>query len=369
MNSIKQIAAMLAAFACFASFAPAAFSQELPEWLRTMKISGDIGGRAEYINDKKRIDHYDRVRTRARFRLWVNTTFRDRMQGHFGLETSGTNPTSAWTDFTNFRNAPVYLAHLYMSYEFSDSLTVSGGKLKSDMPFWTPTQLVWKSDVNPFGVAANAGLRIGSDFKVFVNGGAFALTEYRDNMMSIDLPMNAIAVVQPGIEYKRGNFSAKGAFTVQQFSLVNHNRHSTTDWLREYRSFTLVNPAWEASWNNLAGSYGATFTGEYSKNLNESAEGRATQAYMLQAGFGNERIDRFKAWQVKVAYRRLEQNAIPYGFGNTSAYDADAGKGWEYSAALGLLKNLSFNATIYNLTDLEGNMPQTVSQFDVIYRF
>jgi uncharacterized protein YhbP (UPF0306 family) len=206
----------------------------------------------------------------------------------------------------------------------------------------------------------------------FTNTSLLALTEYRDNEFNElpadrDKPMNAIFIVQPGLEAKQGNFSVKGALAVQQFSLVNHDAHSTS-WIRSSRSYTLINPNWDVSLAKIAGPYGVSFSGEFSHNVNSSADGD-TNAYLLQVGFGDEKLSKFKTWQVKAAYRRLETNAIPVGFGQTSAYNADPGKGWECFLGLGLLKDLAFNATFYNMTDLGGNRPQLVSQFDLVYKF
>ena len=367
MNTAKMILTTLIVAGCLAIFTHEAHSQELPEWVKNLKISGDFGARTEYINDRKSTDNYDRVRERLRIRLSIDTTLVDKMKVSLGVETSGSNPTSAWTDFTDFRNQPLYVAHAYLQYEFSDKLTISGGKLKNDVPFWKPAQLVWKNDVNPFGVSANVGVKLGRNLDFFLNGGLFALTEYRDNEWGLDTPMNIIAVVQPGIEYRRGGLLTKGAVAVQQFSLVNHDISSNT-WIRSNRSHTLITSAWDVSYPNLVGSYGPMFAGEYSKNMHENADSDS-QAYLIQAGFGNEKIDRFKAWQVKAAYRRRELNAIPYGFGQTSAYDGEPGKGWEYFVALGLTGRLAFNATLYDMNNLDGALPQLVSQFDLVYRF
>ena len=367
MNRVKMIVTLLSALCCFAAFAPNGFSQQIPEWVRTLKISGDLGARTEYIHDEKSLNHFDRVRERARIRMSLDATPVNKLKVSFGIETSGTNPTSAWTDFTDFRNQPLYIAHAYAGYEVSDKLTVSGGKLKSDVPFWKPVQLIWKNDVNPYGVAANARVNIIKNLDFFLNGGIFALTEYTDYDMSLGTPMNAIAVAQSGVEYKLGKLRTKGAVSVQQFSLVNHDTSGNT-WIRQNSSSTLLAPSWDVGYANLVGSYGLMFSGEYSKNIHENVES-ATQAYLLQTGFGSEKIDRFKTWQIKAAYRRRELNSIPYGFGQTSAYNADPGKGWEYFAAFGLMRNVAFNATFYNMTDLDDKRPQVVSQFDVIVRF
>ena len=342
-----------------------AFSQEVPAWVKKLKISGDVGARTEVINDEKSSDPSDHIRNRARFRLSVDTNPVDNMTVSFGVETSGTNPTSAWVDFTDFQNRPLYLAHVYMQYKPNENLTLSGGKLKNNVPYWKPSQLIWKNDVNPYGVSANITAKLADKITFFTNSGLYALTEYYDYQRQVDVPMNAIVIVQPGIEAKYGELNVKGALAVQQFSLVNH---STTSWIRSNTSYTLINPAWDVRFNNLVSSYGANFNGEYSKNVNENAE-QDTVAYILSFGFGSASLNNFKTWQIAVAHRRLERYAIPIGFGDTSAYNADPSRGWEYSAGFGLLKDLSVTAKFFNMTDLQSNLPQLVSQFDVIYKF
>ena len=96
---------MMAAFGCLSSMA---VSQELPAWVKTLKISGDVGVRTEVINDEKTADHFDRVRNRARLRLSLDTNPVDNMTVSLGVETSGNNPTSAWVDFTDFQNQSLY---------------------------------------------------------------------------------------------------------------------------------------------------------------------------------------------------------------------------------------------------------------------
>ena len=360
----------IAAAACISA---SAFAQDLPEWVKKMKISGDIGIRTEFITDEKNISedaHYDRLRERVRFRLGVETTPIEKVKIGFGIETSGTNPTSAWVNFNNFENASLFLSHAYIQYSPSDNLTISGGKLKSDTPFWKPVQLVWKNDVNPVGVAANIRANVTDKMSFFANAAVFPLTADRrmyNNLPASDVPMHTIALAQPGLEYKiNRDIRLKGAFAVQQYSMSD--RPSSGWILSNYQSFTLLNPAWEVTFANLVSKYGVTFNGEFVSNIHDSAEAD-TGAYLIQAGFGSAVISASKDWQVKAAYRRLENFAIPRGFGQTSAYDAEPGKGWECFFGYGLVKGLAFNATFYIMTDMEGNRPQNVSQFDLIYKF
>ena len=367
---IGKMALLIAVTVCVST---SAFSQDLSELIKNTRIFGDIGIRTEITTDEKSMStdsHYDRLRIRGRFRLGFETALVEKVNVGFGIETSGNNPVSAWVNFNNFENASLLLSHAYIQYSPSDRLTISGGKLKSNIPFWEPVQLIWKNDVNPVGVAANINVNITDKMNFFANAAVLPLTADRrmyNNMPASDVPMHTIVIAQPGLEYKAAkNIKLKGAFAVQQFSMSDR---PASGWIQSnYRSFTLLNPAWEVTFSNLVSKYGVTFNGEYSSNIHESAD-VDTKTYMLQVGLGSDRIKVSKDWQVKAAYRRLENFAIPRGFGNTSAYDADPGKGWELFFGYGLVKNLEFNATIYMMTDIEGNRSQDVRQLDVVYRF
>ncbi|MDR1942287.1 MAG: putative porin [Endomicrobium sp.] len=337
----------------------------IPKWVSNMKISGDITLRTEFIHDEKGAQKYDRIRERARLRLGIETTPVDKLKAFFGIETSGTNPTSAFVDFADFSNAALFLSHAYLQYTPIKELSVSAGKIKNGVQVWKPSQLIWKNDVNPYGAAVNAKFKISDGVNIFANAGWYALTEYRDNETSKDIPMNIIAILQPGAEFKKGNFSAKAAIAFWQFDLQSH---STSTWIKSQGSYTLINPNWQIKLNKIVKSYGLTFEGEYSANVNDSAK-KDTQAYIFYLGIGDEKLGSLGTWQLKGGYRSAQANAFPLGMGNTSAYNADPGKGFEGILNLGLLKSLDLNITYYDMTDIKGKKPQQVTQIDFVYKF
>ena len=267
---LGKIAFLIVAALCIST---SAFAEDMPAWVKKIRISGDVGIRTEFITDEKSISddaHYDRLRFRGRMRLGVDTNPVDKVKVGFGLETSpradgsdGTaDPTSAWVTFTDFNNASVRLSHAYIQYSPSDVLTISGGKIKNDAHLWKPVQLVWKNDVNPFGVAMNINVDVTREISFFANAALLPLTANRqmyNNLPASDTPMHTIVLAQPGAEYKPGkNISVKGAFAVQQFSLSGR-RTNAVNWITADRSFTLLNPAWEITFSNLVSKYGVTF--------------------------------------------------------------------------------------------------------------
>jgi hypothetical protein len=186
-----------------------AFAEDVPAWVKKIRISGDVGIRTEIITDEKSFNddaHYDRLRARGRLRLNVDTNPIDKVKIGFGLETSqSASPTSAWVNFNDFENASVRLSNAYIQYSPSDVFTISGGKIKNDTFLWKPVQLVWKSDVNPFGVAANIKADVTRNINFFANVALLPLTADRwmyNNLPASDVPMHTIVLAQPGAEYK-----------------------------------------------------------------------------------------------------------------------------------------------------------------------
>ena len=126
---VCRVVLMLATCGCLASMA---ISQELPPWVKSMKLSGDVSFRTDVAIDKKTEDNYDRVRERLRFRLVLDTMPVDNVNVSLGMGTSTAgNPNSTWADFTDFQNQPLYLTHAYVRYTPTEYLTVAGGKLKT----------------------------------------------------------------------------------------------------------------------------------------------------------------------------------------------------------------------------------------------
>lgn len=367
---IKKMLLSIAAVGCLSA---SAIAQDIPDWVKRMKVSGDFSVRTEFDTGERQSGGQDRVRERGRFRLGVDTSFSDKMKVNFGIETAGTNPTSAWTDFQDFQKPGLALSHAYMQYAPASQFTLSAGLLKSDIPYWKPVQFVWKSDVNPFGIAANINLKASDKATFFINAAALATTAHVDrwNPESADTPMSAIAIIQPGFDVKSGNTSFKGAFAIQHYGMADN---ASTGFLSaNNRSYTLINPGWELTFAKLGGTnIGFTFNGELSKNVND-ADGLVkedTLGYMLQGGFGTPSVRAAKDWQIKAAYRYLELNAIPRGMGQTSAYGGiPDSKGYELFVGYGLIRNLAFNGTFYIMTNIDGNVPEKVSQFDLVYRF
>jgi hypothetical protein len=121
-------------------------------------ITGDIGTRAEFIrnenfaeSDLTRSDDH-RFRSRLRLRLGGRVDLGEGFEAQLRLSTgSPSYPTSAWTTPLDFRRHPVQVDRAFIAARFAPWLHVQLGAGPNQL--FTPTELVWDSDVQPAGVA------------------------------------------------------------------------------------------------------------------------------------------------------------------------------------------------------------------------
>jgi hypothetical protein len=367
-------------------------NENVPLWVQTLKMSGDIRIRVQTnSNNNDAADtHAERVRVRERVRFGFETMAAEGLKAAFGIATGAgagrdlanigdKNPTSGNHTFEAFNKIPIFLDYAYLQYDATDWMRISIGKVKSGLQAWMPSQLIWKGDVNPDGLAFNFTKKLNSEFSFFGNTGLYVLGESRkgSGAGSSLTNMPAIVIAQPGIDYKYDKFSAKVGIALHQFYLKDRLVRSNEAgvWFqsgRQTADYTLINPGWDLKYREVVSKYAVSLSGDYSVNVNEdftNAEGKDKQSYIVCLGFGDDRVSGFGTWQVKGAYRNVGIAAMPLGFGNTDAYSANPGKGFEYSLTAGLLKSLNGVITFYDMTNPDGKNAEQLAQFDLVYKF
>ncbi|WP_424244213.1 polyhydroxyalkanoate synthesis regulator phasin [Elusimicrobium posterum] len=345
---------------------------KLPGWIQKMSINGDVRVRTQ-------ADHTDgdstRIRERLRVRLGLETALTDSIKAGIGIATGSTgngndkNPTSTNHTFQAFNKSPLYLDYAYLSYNPADYFTLSAGKVKGKTALWNPTDLVWDTDINPDGGAVNLSKKI-NKIELFANAGFYVLNEQASSSSG----MPAVYIAQPGVSYKNGGFSVKGAVAYEYFSLkgkvvgsndnnyLNGNNPNASD-------YEILNPSLEIKQKNLLLGYTGSLFADYVENLNSKVYSGERSAYSYGLTFGDEKTAGFGTWNVKAMYRRLEPNATPTGLGDSDAYGGKSGKGVEVILTAGLLKNLDLGFDYYNMTDIKGKDRKQLYQLDFTYKF
>jgi hypothetical protein len=178
---------------------------EFPDWVKSVRISGDFRLRNEWdVFDKRNSPFFlnysalnagspidlnnlaanqppyldttaDRQRLRERFRLGIGTQIDDEWAAGVRLATGNTtNPVSTnQTLGTSLSNDSFNLDRAFVRYQPTSWITAWAGRFPDP---WFATDLVWDDDVNFDGVAVQLSPRIGEQLRPFLTIGAFPIS-------------------------------------------------------------------------------------------------------------------------------------------------------------------------------------------------
>ncbi|MCL2145468.1 MAG: putative porin [Endomicrobia bacterium] len=360
-------------------------NSSIPAWIQNIKFSGDI--RLRYQSDWAP-DVTTRSRERLRLRFGFEARPAENMTAAFGLATSATssgsdeNPTSTNYTFQGFNKAPIFIDYAYLQYDIQNIGKLSAGKIKGSMATWNIKQLIWDGDINPDGVTLNLNNRkLGNGFELFGNIGWLIINgDVQESNSGRPNDMPDVYILQPGVNYKNGSFSARAALGYQQFNTKGrapYGSNATGNYLGDAARYTnltdfrLINPAAEIKMSEAVGKYTVKVFGEYVKNLDDSVYKNDNEGGLYGITFGDDRISKFGDWNVTYAGRYLMSFAIPYGLGFSDAYNGRPNvRGYEIGLNFGLTKNTAFAFNYLNYDLINGNKAQqSLAQCDISYKF
>lgn len=345
----------------------------VPQWVQNMTFQGDLRIRTQMDWDSS---NNSRLRERMRLRMGFETRPIEKMQIGFGLATgslgvSGTSVKDAEASSTNhtfeyMNKAPIFVDYGYIQYEPLEYLTVRGGKVKSKTQVWNTSDLLWDGDYNPDGLNATAKTSISESTKLTANAGWYTFGEGKQGKLLADA-----YILQPVIEFQKSDVKVKAGLSYQQFNFAGRT-NAGTGIVKNY-DYKIVNPSISVDINNAISSLTLNIFGDFAQNIQSDLpkvnNKDAIEGYLAGVGLGHSKLDKFGTWQLKAMYRYLEQYAIPEGLGDSDAYGGKAGKGCEITATFGLTKALSLGIDYYQMTNIDGNVPKSLCQFDFVYKF
>ena len=251
-----------------------------------------------------------RDRGRYRARLNVPAQIIEQIKVIFGLASGSDDPRSTNETFDgSFSSKGVHIDLAYAEYTPVEWAEILGGKMKN--PLWTPSELLWDSDIRPEGGAGGLTYKLMPDMTVFFTVAGFVLDEDSGGNDPFMIP------VQGGIEAKLANrFDVKLALTYYEFiDVQNHvldfsaeSNTLTPDGVLmfDYDAFSVSG---EVGFDlKLFGNlipYGSVF-GDYVVNLDPDDD---NQGFLVGVGVDHKRTSTPGQWQFKYLYRRLERDA------------------------------------------------------------
>lgn len=331
--------------------------QDLPPWVREMKLKGDF--RLRYQYEKKKGSNTnagnttERDRVRIRFRLGAETKVNDKTKVLFGLATGGTDPRSTNQTLENsFELKDIRLDYAYAEYAPFAWASFFGGRMKN--PLWEPGDLLWDTDINPEGLAAKLSGKVNDRLETYLNTGAFILDE---NAAASDPWIYAL---QPGLKWKFNDrvssniaVSYYGSSQVKGAILDNSAGSNTNNGKRGLLyGLSAISPSAELSIKDPLQFMGVglpyiSFFGEYVHNLPSAKNG-----YLGGLKLGYEKVSNAGQWQMRYFYTMLATDAWLDIFPDSDRYGGRTGiRGHELLLTYGLGKNWSLDLDYYR-TDL-----------------
>ncbi|MBT5856673.1 hypothetical protein HOH87_08600 [bacterium] len=330
-----------------------------------IELKGDLRLR---VQNEKMESGVNRSRNRLRFRLGGESAISDKSKVSFGVATGGTDARSTnQTLQDSFQTPDLRLDYAYLTHKLSDKLTVTAGKMKN--PLWTPTDLLWDSDINPDGLAVNYKSSVG-----IFNGGVtvayFGLDELAANTNDPSL-----VTVQKTVNWKvNKNTQANTAVTyystinTKGIVLDNSSNSNTGATTGLDNDFSVIVLSGQVSMTNQFGLAQISPFAEYVTNSNQSEN---NTGYIVGVKFGDKKVNAERKWQGKVAYRELETDAWLDIFPNADAYGGATNvKGYDASLTYGLSKKTSVSVNYFNMDTNTGVQDaNSIVQLDLNIKF
>jgi hypothetical protein len=398
----------------------------VPEWVDRLKWTGDIrvGYQSDKFSSNNAPESYfqtqgntnvtntleDRRRLRMRARLGLDATITPEISAGFRLTTgSTTDPTSTTQSLGQYDNKYTFtLDRAFLKFH-SDTrlpwLTASAGRIPN--PFFG-TNLVWNDNLNFEGAAATLEPFAGEGSKVwrpYATVGMFALQDV-ESSLSNAARSKWLMGTQAGAEWVRDN-NLRGKFGVGYYnysnvsgirnSLANPNQYDSTAPQFRQKGNTLFNIAADPStttlWAlasdyrllNLTGSLDLNVfnpvhvmaTADYVKNVGFDAAKILTRTgmtvkpettgYMARLAVGMPSMLLRDDWQLSVAYRYLEKDAVLDAFADSDFHlGGTNNRGYILGADYGMGKNTWLSARYMSSNEISG-LPLSINVFQLYF--
>ncbi len=356
----------------------------LPDWLNSMKFSGDFRLRDQVerrkVTNGSASSHLSRNRGRFRARLNLEDQINDKVKVIFGIATNGENSIGVGNPRSNnitfggnngtegsFNKPTAVINKAYAVYTPASWATLIGGKM--DNPIWEPVSpgLLWDPDITPEGGAIQLQKKLNEYVTPFSTNAMFILKDSSPSTSSFKTDPY-LFVSQEGI---KGNltdkvyYKAAGSYyevsnpahvqldfrpsATGTSGTNNTNSMGTTNTLYD-NNYYLLGGAVELGINDPFGDYLPSpvyipqigIFGQFFQNIDLSSSQQG-KAWQMGGYMGNSALNGWGTWKIQTYYKVLERNSwldvLPDDDFYSGATDT---KGWRTELDIGLAKNTWF---------------------------
>lgn len=349
----KVATAPLAATTPATAAAPAAAATPAKNaWTNSIALKGDLRTRYDYTD---RDGNESRGRGRLRYRLGVIANPVSNLEVGAGIASGTGDQRSANQSFDQvFSGKQLNLDYAYMQYGFGHGVTAIAGKFSTKNYLWTPTDVMWDSDINPEGASAKytGSNAIGA---FYAQGGLWVLSDSRPTSNDAYL-----AYGQLGQSWKSGDWFGTVAATTYVFS---HIKDTNSVFRGEGNTDTHMNSFSLAS--ELGTQFGpgtASLVGEFIDNYETSS------SQDIAWSVGTKYV--WNKWSMKYLYADLDANAVPDFLPDSDRFEGDTGvHGHEFEIQYEIIKHIVLGLDYYHVQQTATNIDENRLQADISVKF
>lgn len=382
------------------SVADASFKSLLPDWLNSMKFSGDFRLRDQLERRKipggSASSHLYRNRGRFRTRLNLEDQVNDKLKVIFGLSTNGENSIGMGNPRSNnitfggnngtegsFNKPTVVINKAYAVYSPASWATLTGGKM--DNPIWEPANLLWDSDITPEGGSAKLEKKLCDYATPFVSTSFFVLKDASPSTSSTAFKTDPFMYnIQGGL---KGNLTEKlyykGALSYYRVNNPNrvaldfrpsasgtsgtNNTNTSSGGGGQYiYGFNLLGGAAEFGLNDpfgemLPASFYISQIGVLGQYFENTTPSKQNAAWQMGVYIGSSQLNGWGTWKFSSYYKVLERDSWLDSFTDDDFYGgATDTKGFKTQLDIGLAKNTWFTMSWFH-TNVYKHIPNLLN--------
>ncbi len=352
----------------------------VPDWVQKIKISGDFRYRYEQLDSEDPITGSRNTgvsRNRMRARLMFDAKVDDDWDLAFRIATgSDKSPISTNQDLEDsFTKKDIWLDLAYFTWHpaAQEGLKVFGGKMKN--PFYRAgkNELLWDTDLNPEGLAAQYVMSLSDIDQIFLNGGGFWVDE--DNT-GVDTSLwglqsywkrtigNSDYFLAGASYYDFGNLQGRSSLKTWGSSSFLGNTSSGTLYASDY---DIVEGF--AEYGFQCGGMPLAVFGNYAQNTVASTS--EDEGWLI--GCKLNKAKEPGSWELRYDYRDLEADAVVGAMSESDWLSGGTdGKGHKFVFKYQLAKNVQAGLTYYHLENERNNTrgaDYRRLQADLVFKF
>jgi len=351
------------------------------KWIENVKISGDFRYRHEHLDEQQSNGRWDDGvdRDRIRARLILEAIINDEWDVVFRIASgSDKSPISTNQDLEDaFSKKDLWLDLAYFTWhpEAHEGLNVFGGKMKNVFYRAGKNELVFDSDLNPEGIAAQHVTSLSKIDQLFLNGGGFWVDE---NGSGVDTSLwgaqaywkhtigNPEYLLAGASYYDYGNLQGRSnlAGTWGPSTSFFGNTNSGGVYSSDYDIFETF------------GEYGFECAGLPLAVFGSWVQNIAASSSQDTGWLVGGKLNKAKApgsWELSYDYRDLEADAVVGGFTESDFLGSRTdSKGHKFGFKYQLAKNVQAGLIYYHLEDISNSSLERDYrrlQTDLIFKF